>query len=200
MRRFASIVMAVATTALGSTACDPPPPPANVVTIVGDSLTMTTLLDGHLPGYDVHSMLGWQAEDAQPGLDQRVADPARSPRTVVIVLGQNDAADHTDPTLIGDGWTTTDAQQVTRLANTPHPDATVCWILPAYYGTDPAYAAGITRFRQWLTAFAAGRGEHVADWATVARPEYIGADGVHLTPTGRAAYGQLITQEATRCG
>lgn len=174
------------------------PPPTNVTTVIGDSLTMTALLEGGFPAeWDIHSMLGWQAEDAQPGVTARAADPARSPCAVAMALGQNDAAAHSDGR--GDGFTTTDAQQMRTLRGTLHPATRVVWILPDYDGTDPAYAAGIDTYRAWATAEAAARGDRVADWRAVNQPTDIDSDGVHLTPAGRMAYGAFITKAVPSC-
>lgn len=175
------------------------PPPADVTTVVGDSLTMTTLLDGQFPaGWDIHSMLGWQSEDAQPGVTARTADPARSPCAAAIALGHNDAVKHSDGR--GDGWTATDATQMRRLRDTFHPDTRVLWVLPDYTGTDPVYRASIETFRSWVRAEALRHGDLVADWRTAHVAADIDPDGAHLTPTGRRAYGALITQEMPDCG
>ena len=194
LRRTATAVLTVATTAL-LWACQPP---SDTVTVVGDSLTMTTLLDGQFPAaWDIHSMLGWQAEDAQPGLTTRVNDAQRSPCAVTIALGQNDAARHSDGR--GDGWTTTDAAQMRQLRDTLHQDTRVLWVLPDYDGSDPAYAAGINAYRSWVTTYAAARGDDVVDWRTRNTAADIDTDGVHLTPTGRQHYGAMITQEMPTC-
>lgn len=194
----AALICAVALV-LALVGCQPPNP--NVRTVVGDSLTMTTLLDGHLQGYDVHSMLGWEAEDAQPGLTDRVADPTRSPARVAIALCANDAAQHTGKgPEWGDGFTTTDQAQLRQLRKTLHPATLVVWVLPDYNGTDPLFAAGINACRAWLTAAAAEAGDCVADWRAVNGPADIDPDGVHLTTQGKARYGAMIDQAVTTCG
>lgn len=176
-------------------------PPTDTTTIVGDSLTLTTLLDGQLPAeWDVLSGLGWEAEDAQPGLTERALDPDRAPGCVVIALGANDGADHSGrgPEW-GDGFTATDAEQIAQLADTPHPAASVVWVLPHYAGTDPEFAAGVAAYREWVRSFATGRGEPVVDFALVARPDHFLDDGVHFTPTGFAAYGATLRDAEAHC-
>lgn len=178
------------------------PPPSDTTTVVGDSLTMTTLLDGRFPaGWDIHSMLGWEAEDAQPGLTQRVNDPTRSPCSVAIALGHNDAGQHTGRgPEYGDGFTSTDAAQMRQLRDTLHPATNVLWVLPDYDGTDPVYPAGIEAARSWIAGYAAQRGDDVVDWRPRNTAADIDPDGVHLTPTGRQRYGAMITEEMPTCG
>jgi lysophospholipase L1-like esterase len=194
-RRAALLLLALP---LLAWACGPPPSTTDLA--VGDSLTMTTLLDDHLDGYDVHSMLGWEAEDAQPGLTQRVADPARNPRTAVVALGANDAAQHTGKgPEYGDGFTATDRAQLLQLRDTFHPDTGVTWVLPHYAGIDPLFITGINAYRTWATTEAARRGDCVVDWRTWQQPGDIDpADGIHLTAAGKARYAALI-EEATSC-
>jgi len=197
---LASGLLAVAAVLVSG--CQYPPAPANITTVVGDSLTMTALFEGGFPAdYDVHSMLGWQAENAQPGLTDRVDDPTRSPARVAVALGANDSClDAAACPTPRDGWTTTDITQMTQLANTPHPDACVVWVKSAYFGTDPGYIAGLAAHSQWLDGFAASRGERVFEWVDVARPEHIDADGLHLTHAGKLAYGALVQQAVASCG
>jgi hypothetical protein len=194
---IAAVLLAVGAI-LVATGCQPNP---NVTTGVGDSLTMTAALEGGFPAsWDIHSMLGWQAENAQPGVADRVNDPRRSPARVFIALGQNDAAAHSDGTG-GDGWTSTDAQQMRTLRDTLDPATQVTWIAPDYDGTDPAYRAGIEAYRTWLVGYADVKGDCLADWRIANVPADIDpADGVHLTTTGRIHYGAFITQAVDSCG
>lgn len=173
-------------------ACQPVP---GTVFIAGDSLTVQTAItaDALPQGWDVVSGLGWQAENVQPLLEQRVNDPARSPETVVIALGQNDAGGGTD------GFSSADQLQVVALARTPDPAAKVAWVLP----WSPGHAtrvAGLNAYRSWVITFAQSRGECVVDWMPLAQahPEYLDPDMVHLTEAGRLAYGQLL-QDAVAC-
>jgi hypothetical protein len=175
--------------------CTWPPSPTEPPFIGGDSLTVqTAITEGALPqGWDVVSNLGWQAENVQPKLTERVSDRTRSPGRVVFALGQNDG---------GNGFDATDIQQMTQLAETPHGSACVRWLLPHYAGTDPTHIAGIQAVRDWVTAYATAHGQGVVDWRPVAveHPEFVEVDGIHLTPAGRLAYGQLITQAVSSCG
>lgn len=191
---------AAAVVALACVACQPEPSDDRLV--VGDSLTMTAVLAGGFPaGWDVHSMMGWEAEDAQPGVAQRTADPDRSPCAAAIALGHNDAADGTTPAGdLGDGFTTTDAAQLRKLRDTFHPATAVLWVLPDYTGPVPEYAAGIDAYRGWVIAEAARRGDTVVDWRPAHTAADIQADGAHLTPAGQLRYGQLITEGMPHCG
>jgi lysophospholipase L1-like esterase len=199
MRR--ALLAAVAALAATAWSCGPPPDP-NVTAVVGDSLTMTTLLAGQLPAdWDIHSMLGWEAEDAQQGVEQRVADGARNPARVAIALCNNDASQHTGQgPEYGDGFTATDAEQLGRLRSALHPATRVTWVLPDYMGSDPLYAAGINACRSWVTAEAARRGDCVTDWRARNTPADIGPDGIHLTAAGHANYGAMIEQAVNSCG
>lgn len=191
-----AVLVALALALLG---CQPPVPGRHLV--VGDSLTMTAALEGGFPaGYDVHSMMGWEAEDALPGVTQRVADPARNPACAAVALGHNDAADGmSGSTDLGDGFTATDQRQLTDLADAFHPATEVVWVLPAYHGNLAPYAAGIAAYRGWVTAEAAEAGDRVIDWATVVQPAHLEPDGTHLTPAGRRAYGAFIAQGLGSC-
>lgn len=182
-----------------ATSCDKSDPvkaaPTASVFVGGDSLTVqTAITEGALPvGWDVVSGLGWQAENIQPTLAQRVADSARSPGRVVFALGQNDAGYA--------GWTTTDQLQVIQLATTPHPAACVAWVLPWYTGPDLTRAAAIDRYRTWVTTWAADHGQPVVDWRpeATAHPGDIDVDGIHLSSAGRLAYGALIQEAVADC-
>jgi hypothetical protein len=176
--------------------CTWPPSPTEPPFVGGDSLTVqTAITEGALPqGWDVVSGLGWQAEHLQPQLTERVTNLTRSPGRVVFALGQNDG---------GNGFDATDAQQLTQLAETPHDDACVRWLLPHYAGTDPTHVTGIQAVRDWITAYAAAHGQDTFDWRprALAHPEYLNPDdGIHLTEAGRLAYGQLIQEAMASCG
>lgn len=173
--------------AVGLIGC--PAPPTDHVLIGGDSLTIQTGYAGHLPAADVVAGLGWQAEDVRPGVDGYASDPARSPRTMVVALGQNDAAN---------GLDAIDRDQLQQLATAVHADACVAWVLPWYTGSDPTRRAGIDAYRTWVQA----RGEPTVDWKPPAQahPDYIDPDGIHLTPAGQAAYGQIVSQAVAACG
>lgn len=172
-----------------------PAPPTDHILIGGDSLTIQTAYAGHLPDFGVVAGLGWQAEDVHhgraghDGVAAWAEDPERSPHTLVVALGQNDAAN---------GLDTTDRAQLQQLADATHPDTCVAWVLPWYTGTDPTRVAGINAYRTWAQT----RGEPTVDWRPQAQahPEYVDPDGIHLTPAGRAAYGQLIAQAVDSCG
>lgn len=175
--------------------CNYPPAAGTPPFIGGDSLTVqTAITEGALPqGWDVVSSLGWQAENVQPGLTDRVTDPVRSPRVVVLALGENDGAD---------GLGAVDRQQLTQLAETPGPGACIRWVLPWYTGTDQVKLQGIADYRTWVTTWAAAHGQQVFDWQRVAlaSPDDVDADGTHLTPAGRMDYGQLLQQAVASCG
>lgn len=196
-RLAAPLVLVLVALALGAIGCRPSP--ANITTVVGDSLTMTALLEGGFPpDWDIHSMLGWQAEDAQPGVTARVNDPALSPARAAIALGQNDAAKHTGGP--GDGLTAVDVEQLRTLRTTFDPATVVLWVLPDYEGTDPAYRAGIEQYRAWAASYAATLGDCIIDWRAHAEPGDIDpADGVHLTHEGRLAYADTIEQGIAAC-
>ncbi len=193
IRIVVSVLVLLAAGALGG-ACTWWPSPTEPPFVGGDSLTVqAAITEGALPqGWDVVSSLGWQAEDVQPGLDARVTDPARSPGKVVFALGQNDAAN---------GFDHTDADQLAKLAQTPHPSACIRWVLPHYSGTDTVKAAGIEQLRTWMAAYAAAHGQGTVDWRPEAQahPEFIDPDGTHLTTAGRLAYGQLIQEAMATC-
>lgn len=193
MNRIVRLLAAIMVLA-GLGACQYPPSTTEPPFVGGDSLTLqTAITEGALPqGWDVYSSLGWQAENVQPGLTDRVNDPARSPRIVVIALGQNDGADGFDPT---------DQQQMAALAATPYPSACIRWVLPHYAGTDPVKLAGIEQVRTWEANYAAAHRQDTVDWRHIAlaHPEDVDTDGTHLTPQGRLAYGQLLQQAVASC-
>ncbi len=190
--RIAIIIAGLLVAAVG---CQYPPSATEPPFVGGDSLTLQTAItaDALPQGWDVYSMLGWQAEDVQPGLAERVNDPTRSPGRVVFALGQNDG---------GNGFDATDAQQLTTLAHTPHPSACIVWLLPYYAGTDPTHAAGIQAVRDWITVYATAHDQDTVDWRLIAlaHPRDIDTDGIHLTPAGRLDYGQLIQEAVATCG
>ncbi len=194
-RAIRILAAAMVLAAVGLAACTYPPSPTEPPFIGGDSLTVqTAITEGALPaGWDIYSGLGWQAEHVQPGLADRVNDPARSPGKILIALGQNDG---------GDGLSSIDTQQLTKLATTGHASACLVWLLPHYAGTDPVHLDGIEATRRWVTAYAAAHNQDTVDWRPVAlaHPEFEAADGVHLTEAGRLAYGQLIQEGVATCG
>jgi hypothetical protein len=194
MRHAIRVAISVMVLATIGAACQYPPSPTEPPLIEGDSLTLqTAITEGALPqGWDVLSSLGWQAEDVQPGLTDRVNDPARSPGVALIALGQNDGAN---------GFDATDAQQLATLAATTYPTTCTVWLLPHYAGTDTVKHQGIEDVRTWEASYAAAHGQATVDWRPIAlaHPEYIDTDGTHLTPTGRLAYGQLIQQGVATC-
>lgn len=190
----------LAAAAIALLACQPEPTDQHLV--VGDSLTMTALLAGGFPpDWDIHSMIGWEAEDAQAGVAQRTADAERSPCAAAIALGHNDAADGTTAAGgdLGDGFTSTDVAQLRTLRSSFHPSTEVLWVLPDYTGPVPEYAAGIAAYRSWVTTEAAARGDAVVDWRGQHTAADIEPDGAHLTTSGRLAYGRLITEGMPGC-
>jgi GDSL-like lipase/acylhydrolase family protein len=195
MRRLIYSMVLAVLTAGPLASCTWPPSPTEPPFVGGDSLTVqTSITEGALPpGWDVVSNLGWQAENVQPNLTERVSDRTRSPGRVVFALGQNDG---------GNGFDATDAQQLTQLAETPHGDACIRWLLPHYAGTDPTHITGIQAVRDWITVYAAAHGQGTFDWRprAQAHPEYVDPDGIHLTTAGRLAYGQLIQEAMASCG
>lgn len=195
-RVFAALALAVA--ALGACAQVPPPATSTPRTVAaptghrfvgGDSLTVQASESGQLPPADYAAGLGWRASHVTPRLYSAATDPARSPRAVVIALGQN----------YGSGFDTTARNELTVLAGVPHDDACVSWLLPAYYGPDVPHYWAVTAYRDWARRYAGARAQPVTDWADFAVPGTVAPDGVHLTTAGRVAYAKAITQALAAC-
>ncbi len=169
----------ILTSACQSTPTPQAPVPGRVL-VAGDSITMQAIYWGGDRGWD-HTdtvMMGWQAEDAQPGVTQAVTDPARSPETLVIAFGENDQ--------IG-GFDTTDQWQAIQLALSPAPGACTVLVKPYYTGTDQARLTGIADVRAWDDQMALIYPDRIetVDWAPIAteHPGYIDEDGIHLKTT-----------------
>lgn len=145
------------------------------ILFVGDSLTVGARLFGRLGA--IMGAAGWRPEvvamdgqDVTWGLDQ-VRHRDRVPPVVVVGLGTNP----------GPSPITFPADVRTMVAELTRRGArTVVWWPPGDR-VDPARLARATALR----AEAGGRLE-VPDWPDVlaAHPEWLTADGVHLTPTG----------------
>jgi len=145
------------------------------VTIIGDSVALGALsaLQAELPGAVVDAEVGrqfWTAAEVIARLDAQGA----LGDVVVLTLGAN-----------GTFTTTQFEELMTALGNRTVLLVTVT--VPRRWETEVNSA---------LVAQASARGLGIIDWHSVSAgvPEYFGADGVHLTADGRAAYAALIAQ------
>lgn len=200
--------MAVATVA----ACEPAvkaPPVDDHVVVSGDSITFQSLYYGSSPVDDAWDtagdtvIIGGEAEDVHPGVAAAVADPARSPDTLVVALGHNDvAADYGR-----DGFTDTDRNQLFALFYAASDEACTVLVLPHYGGTDPARIWNLEVYRNWVRdTIVAGAPDRfrLVDWRPVAQahPEYLDVDGIHLNvsdPTAANAFVAMVQTGIDQC-
>lgn len=152
-------------------------PVPNSVALVGDSILWQAILYGqdemaNNAESDQLTYPGWEPKHAQPRLTQLVADPARSPETVVIAFGQNMAdryGAHERAELFSLIYTASDSSCVVLIK--PH---------PAIPGTA---AANLNAVRTDMEAAASTRpNTFVMDWSNTvySHPEYLALDNVHI--------------------
>lgn len=190
----------------GAPAVDPQfqqPAQPNVV-LLGDSVTEQAFgyLGGPSRGAPQHlrrwSGSGWTVADAVAHAD---ATPLASSRTdvVVIALGPNDAA------AWDDGWNTRDVARWRDLLATPDRGTRVVVVLPGWgpsiEGTkwcDDMLAMRHDVRRLIAERASTGSPTVEVDWlrVTIAHPEYLAADGIHLSNRAAAEARQALCWNA----
>lgn len=169
--------------------------------MAGDSLTIQAFYNGGFgegapTDLQVMADNGWTAADVQPEVTAHAR--AGRPETLVVALGTNDAHPWRG------GWTASDVVAFRKLVTTPHADACVVVVTPGYGdGVTLEYAYYLNQARAALRRLVTERPRTVeVDWMAVvqAHPEYLQADGIHLT--GEAAWharSALYWQGLTAC-
>ncbi len=171
------------------------------VAVVGDSLSVL----GEHQIRQVLETAGWKVSmDGYPGVTTATQMPAlektaRAGRhPVVIELGTNDAH------ALDDGKTdaATERSTIGLALALFAPGQCLVWVNADANPSRPGGSGGRI-VNDSLTAAAAGRpGTHIADLNAMlqAHPEYLLADGVHLTDDGSTALGHLMADALDACG
>lgn len=173
---------------------------SRTVTVVGDSLSV-------LGATEIESAIGsagWRVEvDAFPGrtvetqMDALATAARANRRATIIELGTNDAHALAD----GETDAARERAQIAAALNQFPADRCLVWVNADANPTRPGQAGGAV-VNDAIDAEAASRPNlHVADLdgLLAAHPDFLVADGVHLTDAGYAALGQLMADALEAC-
>ena len=172
-------------------ACHKTPPTSDPVwsfQATGDSVLFQAEFYGGGSGANTQGLvgLGWEAKHAQPRLDENVHIDGHSPAVLVMAFGQNYA----------DVYGQAESDELFRMMFTPHDSACVVVVLPSMRQNMDRVRADL----QTLAWARSGQGKptRVVDWQTrvSAHPEYLDADGVHLSSTDANGNGRWDSSEA----